>query len=73
VLASGAKTAADAVDHLTSRLLRVPVSAPMREALVVMLRNDLGTDDLGQAATYMEDPLRLVAHLVMSTPEYQIV
>jgi hypothetical protein len=73
VLASGAKTVADAVDHLTSRFLRVPASAPMHEALVEMLRNDLGTDDLEQAATYMEDPLRLVAHLVMSTPEYQIV
>jgi hypothetical protein len=37
-----------------------------------MLRDDLGTDDLERAATYMEDPLRLLAHLV-STPEYQIV
>jgi len=26
-----------------------------------------------RARTYMEDPLRMTGHLVMSTPEYQIV
>src|ERR1700730_16480069 len=31
---AGAKTAADAVDHLTIRLLRVPVDAEVRSALI---------------------------------------
>jgi len=73
VLASGATTTADAVDHLASRLLRVPAGSEMREALVAFLNKELGTDSLEQARTYMEDPLRMTAHLLMSTPEYQIV
>jgi hypothetical protein len=73
VLASGATTTADAVDDLLERLLRVPASMQMREALVTFLTGELGTEDLGQAESYMEDALRMPAHLVMSTPEYQIV
>jgi hypothetical protein len=73
VLASGATTAADAVDYLTSRMLRVPAGKEMRDALVAFLTGELGTDKLERARTYLEDPLRLTAHLVMSTPEYQIV
>lgn len=70
---SGAKTVADAVDILTSRLLRVPASNAMREALVAFLVGELGTDSLERARSYMEDPLRMTAHLIMSTAEYQIV
>jgi hypothetical protein len=73
VVASGAKTAADAVDYLTGRFLRVPAAPATRDALVAFLTKELGTDDLGRAQTYMEDALRMTAHLVMSTPEYQIV
>jgi hypothetical protein len=73
VLASGAATAAEAVDHLLSRLLRVPASTAMREELVAFLTRELGTDDIDRARSYMEDPLRMTAHLIMSTPEYQIV
>jgi hypothetical protein len=73
VLASGATTAADAVDYLLWRYLRVPASSEMREALVTFLTGELGTSDLARASTYMEDALRMTAHLVMSTPEYQIV
>jgi hypothetical protein len=32
----------------------------------------LGTSDVAAARTYMEDSLRLVLHLVMSQPEYQL-
>jgi hypothetical protein len=73
VLGSGAKTAADAVDDLAWRLLRVPLSNAMRDALVAFLADELGTSDLQSAKSYMEDALRMTAHLIMSTPEYQIV
>ena len=73
VLAGGATTSAEAVDYLTARMLRVPASATMRSALVAFLTKELGTDSLERAKTYMEDALRMTAHLVMSTPEYQIV
>ena len=49
VASSGAKTAADAVDHLSLRLLRVPVDAEVRAALIVFLEQQLGTADLDHA------------------------
>ena len=73
VLSSGAATAAEAVDYLTWRMLRVPASTSTRDTLVDFLTKELGTDSLERAKTYMEDALRLTVHLVMSTPEYQIV
>jgi hypothetical protein len=33
----------------------------------------LGTDNIDRAKSYMEDPLRMTVHFIMSTPEYQIV
>jgi Protein of unknown function (DUF1800) len=72
VIASGAKTTTEAVDYLTWRLLRVPAGRAMRAALVAFLTQELGTETLDRAKTYMEDALRMTAHLVMSTPEYQL-
>jgi hypothetical protein len=73
VIANGAATTSDAVDYLTARLLRVPVADAARAALVEFLTKELGTEHLQRARTYAEDALRMAAHLIMSTPEYQIV
>jgi len=73
VLESGAATTAEAVDHLTARLLRVPPAPAARAALVTFLTGELGTDRIDRARTFMEDALRMTVHLIMSTPEYQIV
>jgi len=73
VLASGSKTTGEAVDYLMGRMLRVPTAAVTREAFVTFLTKELGTDNIERAKTYMEDPLRMTVHLIMSTPEYQIV
>jgi uncharacterized protein (DUF1800 family) len=73
VLASGANTTAEAVDYLMWRLLRVPTSTDTRDSIVAFLTSELGTDRIDRAKSYMEDALRMTAHLVMSTPEYQIV
>jgi hypothetical protein len=70
--AAGAASAADAVDVLTARFLRVPLTAPTRDALVRLLKDELGTDSLAEAESYMEQPLRLVVHGIMSAPQYQI-
>jgi uncharacterized protein (DUF1800 family) len=72
VTAAGAKTAADAVAHLSLRLLSVPVNVAVRNTLVTFLERQLGTADLARASTYMERPLRLTAHLIMSSPEFQL-
>jgi hypothetical protein len=58
---------------LLARLLRVPASQGTRDALVAFLTKELGTDQLDRAKSYMEDALRMTAHLIMSTPEYQLI
>jgi hypothetical protein len=72
VLDSGSETTGEAVDALLGRFLRVPATPGLRDKLVALLQDELGTSDLSRAKTYMEDPLRLVTHVIMSTPEYQM-
>jgi hypothetical protein len=73
VLESGSKTTGEAVDYLMWRMLRVPTATVTRDVFVTFLTKELGTDSINRAKTYMEDPLRMTVHLIMSTPEYQIV
>jgi hypothetical protein len=74
VTAAGAASAsaADAIDHLALRLLRVPLDSEVRATLIEFLERQLGTGDLARASSYMERPLRLAAHLIMSSPEFQL-
>ena len=72
VLGAGAKSSGDAVDHLLMRLLQVPVDAEVRQVLIDVLEREIGTREIAGAATYLERPLRLVAHLIMSSPQYQL-
>jgi hypothetical protein len=37
------------------------------------LQRPRGTDNIERASSYMEDALRMTVHLIMSTPEYQII
>ena len=68
----GCKTTADVVDYFGRRFLSVPMDAPTRQRLTAFLTKELGTDRVGDAVTYMEDPLRVLLHLIMSMPEYQL-
>jgi hypothetical protein len=52
--------------------MRVAPSASARQKLVDFLDSELGTPDIAVAETYLEDPLRLLLHLIMSQPEYQL-
>jgi hypothetical protein len=72
VFAEQAQTTADAVDLLLHRFLAVPVDDEARSTTIAFLDEQLGTGDLARARSYLEEPLRLVAHLIMSTPEYQL-
>jgi hypothetical protein len=73
VLDSGSRTTGEAVDYLMWRMLRVPTATATRDVFLTFLTRELGTDEIDRARTYMEDPLRMTVHLIMSTPEYQIV
>jgi hypothetical protein len=72
VLSENLKNTTQAVDYLIHRFMRVPPGEEARQKLIAFLNNELGTADLGVAQTYLEDPLRLVLHLIMSQPEYQL-
>lgn len=72
ITGDGAKTTEDAVDLLLLRFLHVPVAPHARTALVDYLTAQIGTADLADASTYLEQPLRRVTHLIMSMPEYQL-
>ena len=60
------------VDHLIHRFMRVPPDDGARQKLIAFLNKDLGTAEIAVAQTYMEDSLRLVLHLIMRQPEYQL-
>jgi len=72
VKAQGLKNTTEVVDYFCARFLSVPVSDAQRKQLVAFLNKELATSDIPTAETYMEDPLRMLLHLIMSTPEYQL-
>jgi hypothetical protein len=72
VLEAQLKNTAEAVDYLIRRFTRVAPAGDVRQRLVAFLDHELGTPDIAAAQTYMEDSLRLVLHLIMSQPEYQL-
>ena len=72
VLAENLKNTTQVVDYLIARFMRVPPSDAVRHELVAFLDHELGTSDIAAASTYLEEPLRLVLHLIMSQPEYQL-
>jgi hypothetical protein len=72
VRANRLRTTTEVVDYFGRRFLRVPLEPDLRARLVGFLDAELGTNQLSVAETYMEDPLRMLLHLVMSTPEYQL-
>ncbi len=69
---AGARTPAAAVDYLLARFLSVPADPVFRDELVVYLEQELGTGDLDYADGYLDQPLRRVLHLILSTPAYQL-
>jgi len=72
VMGADLKTTKQAVDYMIRRFMRVPPDDATRQKLVAFLDKELGTADLTIAQTYLEEPLRLVLHLIMSQPEYQL-
>ena len=72
VVRAGLTDTAQVVDYFIGRLLRVPLAEEDRRALIAFLTEELGTATIDAAATYLEEPVRQVVHLIMSTPEYQI-
>ena len=72
VLDKGFEDTAQVVDYFIYRFMRVAPAETERLMLVDFLTGELGTSDIRRAETYLEDPLRLLLHLIMSQAEYQL-
>ena len=70
--AEGLKTAEEAVDYFLARFMSAPIGDRERAMLVAFLESELGTPDLAAADSWLEEPLRLLLHLILSQPEYQL-
>ena len=68
----GVENTSEAVDYLLARFMRVQPDKSTRSMLINFLDEDLGTTSITEAQSYMEDSLRLVLHLIMSQPEFQL-
>ncbi len=71
VKAARADTVEKVVDHFSRRFLRVGLADKDRAVLVAFLRGKVGSDEIRPSAT-LEDALRELLYLVLSTPEYQL-
>jgi hypothetical protein len=72
VLSARPDTTTEVVDLLLDRFLCVPVAAAARATMIRFLDDQLGTSEIKRTVTYLEEPLRLLVHLITSTPEYQL-
>jgi hypothetical protein len=72
IIDSGSQNTAEAVDYLINRFLTVKINNDKRKMIINFLEENLGTDNIIKAKSYLEDSIRMVVHLIMSQPEYQL-
>jgi len=71
VRSAGAETADAVVDHFAARFLSVPLPAKERGILAKFLSDRMGSSRV-QPGEKLEESLRELLYLVLSTPEYQV-
>jgi hypothetical protein len=71
VRSAGAETADAVVDHFAVRFLSVPLPAKERGILAKFLSDRMGSSRV-QPGEKLEESLRELLYLVLSTPEYQV-
>jgi hypothetical protein len=72
IIDSGSQNTTEAVDYLINRFLTVKINNDKRKMIINFLEENLGTDNIIKAKSYLEDSIRMVVHLIMSQPEYQL-
>ncbi|MEO2175182.1 MAG: DUF1800 domain-containing protein [bacterium] len=60
------------VDYFVGRFISVPLSEDTLLMLTKLFEEELGTEDIESASSYLEDPLRILLHVILSRPEYQL-
>lgn len=72
VLDAGLTSPRQVVDHLAGQFLSVPLDDADKVLLAEFFEFELGTSDIASAASYLEEPLRMLLHIMLSRPEYQL-
>lgn len=72
VTAASLQNTQEVVGYFISRFMMVPPSEAAVADMVAFLDGELGTSSIAEAHTYMEDGLRMLLHVMMSQPEYQL-
>ncbi|MEM7467721.1 MAG: DUF1800 domain-containing protein [Pseudomonadota bacterium] len=62
----------EVVKYLANRFVSVPIDPAAIEDMTAYLSQELGTDEIPVAESYMEEPLRVLLHMILSRPEYQL-
>lgn len=69
---AGVLTTSDAVTYMERLLLRLPLSEDVRGSMAAFLTKRLGKETIPYSYPGLENDLREVMHLIMSTPEFQL-
>ena len=72
VVNAGLTTPREVVNYFLGRFLVVPVDEETKAMLTRFFEEELGTSDIASSTSYLEDPLRLLLHVILSRPEYQL-
>ena len=62
----------DVVLYFEQQFFEVPLLPGVREQLATLLEAELGSADVLASASYAEEPLRRLLHVMLSRPEYQL-
>ncbi len=62
----------EVVTYFSNRFLSVPLDDDTQSLLAEFFEKELGTGDIQSAVSYMEGPLRILLHVILSRPEYQL-
>lgn len=72
VLDADLETPEAVVAYFEQRFFSVPLDDGTRARLADFLADQLGTRDIVAARSFLEEPLRVLLHLMLSLPEYQL-
>lgn len=62
----------EVVSYFVKRYLSVPLDAETLQLLADFLEKEVGSGDIIGAQSYLEEPLRMLLHVILSRPEYQL-
>jgi hypothetical protein len=66
------RTPREVVEYFVDRYFSVAIDEETLAMLAAFFEAELGTNDIESAASYMEEPLRVLLHVILSRPEYQL-